>query len=273
MLKMIMKMSVMALCAVLPSACVNILTNDNAVIASKTMADSVYTVTGFTSLVTGRQTHVSVTTGKGYSVKAHVPDNVKDYFQVKKKGNSLIVTNRNINIDCRGNDNSPVLYITMPSLKEIDSNDQSSLTVTGAVDKGFTATASGQSKITFRNDFTTEKTSLTASGQSSMTGVGLSTKFAKVSTSGQADIKMNNITSSGDLSLSSSGQSELQIGSINAIGNVSLSASGQSDLSVNKISAATGSAEASGQSDIHVKSVIGNFSCNSSGQASCRLNR
>lgn len=245
------KLATLFLLAVLPTGCMKIIGTET-VKGSKTMVDNVYEESGFNEVCTDGQTRVVVTSGEGYSVKAHVPDNLQDYIIIKKKGDRLIVSNKSLNVKCAGKDFSPVVYVTLPTLKGIESNGQSHMTLSGPVAEEFEASASGQSMIDAGD---------------------VKIKDAEISTSGQSRIKMGNINASGDVSLSSSGQSNISFKDLNAVEEVSLETSGQASLTGNNLVARDGSVKASGQSSIRINSVSGNFDADVSGQASYRVDR
>ena len=267
--KQIVSIAAMTVCAALATSCVSGINGRQMVKASNTMADTVYEADSFNAIDVSNQARVIITTGGNCSVTAHVPDNVKDYFIVRRNGNKLIVSNRGINLDYPDKERAPILYVTMPSIAAIDASGQSEITLQGDVAQRFETVASDQSRVIFRNALSAGHIALKATGQSEVEGKELTVTTAGVEAEDQGNIDMTTLRATGDVSVSTAGQSDIEFSGISSTAFVSFESDDQSRISVGKINAATGSANASGQSDIKVKNLTGRFTAKVRGQASC----
>lgn len=132
--------------------------------------------------------------------------------------------------------------------------------------------------------------SLSASGQSEIDVKSTINNDVTVSASGQATIRLKDITATNNVSLTTSGQSEISAGTIESTNTICMSSgqatiklsainsksvvlttSGQSDIAVTTLNASTISADASGQSEITVKKSTGSVKSHTSGQASVSI--
>lgn len=225
--------------------------------ASEKMISEKLEFKNFSAVNSHGQTTVEVKTGSDYSVTCIVPENMKDYFDIKNVKNTLSVTNNNkysnCNIKYKKSKERAKVIVTLPRLATVVTSGQSSMTVIGNVANSFSANTSGQSELQFNNDISATTIGLVSSGQSS--------------------IQLDNISAQGKVTMNASGQSDINVITVTTSGVATLTTSGQADIKGSKLTAGSTVANASGQSDIKFKRCPGQFRSHTSGQADISLNK
>ena len=237
------------------------------------MVERVYVVSNFNSVSADKQVNVAITTGEEFSVKAVVPENLRDYFVVSREGNRLVISNKNVSLKINNKEKEPVIYVTMPALGAVDASGQSVVRVSGGVTSDFRVTASGQSDVEFKSALSVSSLVAQGSQQSDIDFGNVTAGSFVAKTIGQSDVNMDELVVRGNARISVSAQSSVDFEKIQAAGNVDMDASGQASIDGKHLSAKGGEVSASGQSSIKVKHTQGAFNSSSSQQASCSLKR
>jgi len=180
-------------------------------------------ITGFDRVSVEQSFDVTISQGEEYKVVVSVDDNVVQYLDIDKVGDTL-------NIRLESNRSYSIINatlsaeVTMPELAGVDLSGSSSASVTGfASSNDFEADLSGSTAL--RGDIEAGDTSFDLSGSSSVSLSG-SGGDLKVDSSGSSDVDLSDYpVDNADLNLS--GSSTV---TVNASGTLEVSSSGASDV-------------------------------------------
>lgn len=167
--------------------------HNQVVIPSDKMTEVTYSQSGFNSVAVDMQAKVDIATGKEFSVTASVPDNLSDYFIIKKKGQTLHISCKSVQLRKVTARNTPAIHVTLPTLTGLAASDQCSVSVSGNVAADFTLSSSDQSSVDFLNDISANVMTLTARDQSSISARNISAENITISTEDQSSVTIGNL--------------------------------------------------------------------------------
>lgn len=201
-------LTVCTLIALLLLSCAS--SEHNRVVPSAKSVKITYNQSDFNSITADMQANVDITTGKEFSVTATVPENISDYFIVKKNGNTLHISCKQIEMRQAAHRTPPTIYVTLPELASLTTSDQSSISVRGNVGANFTIRSSDQSIIDFCNNLSANSITLRAEDQSVISADNISVKYITISTEDQSSVDIENLTATNG-TIVNSDQSSLSV--------------------------------------------------------------
>lgn len=202
---------------------------NESVVPSEKMTEIAYSQAGFNSVSADMQAKVDITTGEEFSVTASVPENLSDYFIVRKEGNALIISCKSVQLRQVTERNTPVIRVTLPELAGLTASDQCSVSVSGNVAAGFTLRCSDQSAAAFRNDISANTMTLTALGQSSVSAGNIAAQNITIITEDQSSVAIDNLKAATG-TVDASDQSSLSVQS--GTGDIKVRTSDQASCSI-----------------------------------------
>lgn len=279
-MKKILSLLAAVLFAALPAAAAANLTEAEAKVRTQE-----YKLSGFRSLDISWVYRVELTQSSKYSVRVEAPEDLMDHLDIKVVGSTLKLGTKNTARSLRLNDRNNVrVYISMPSVSEIEMSGASRLTAVGQFNarkefkldmSGSTHAeglylkcdqveidCSGSSRFDLRGDF--DKLELDMSGASNATLNG-DVKNAEIDMSGAA--KLTQRGKIGTLEIDASGSANYNLsGSLNML---EVEASGAAKINTLEASANQASIRMSGAANASID-VQKELSVHLDGAASCR---
>ena len=212
------------------------------VVGSANLTSQDFALADFSRVRAEGSFNVDITQAPSYSVKVTVNDNLKDYMQVTRNGDTLILSVRS---GYSYRNSTFRAEVTMPGLKELNLSGASRAAVSGfTAREDLKVEVSGASTASF-TDIQVRALDAEVSGASTLSGEIDASSFANVRLSGASTAELKGRAEK--LSAFASGASSLRLGDF-AVGDVIFNVSGASNGMVN--ASGTLSGKATGASHI-----------------------